>query len=704
MSESTEKLFALLPAIHRLRDAERNGPLRELLDIIAGQNDVLEEDLAQLYDDQFIETCAPWVVPYIGDLIAYRSLHHQVPAIGSPRAEVANTIVFRRRKGTAAMLEQLARDVGGWPGARVVEFFQLLATTQFMNHIRIENGLTPDLRRWGQLERLDTPFDTLAHSVDTRRIASGEGKHNIPNIGIFLWRLSAHRLRLSPACRLDAQRFLFSPLGNNAVLFTREVREKNITHLAELINVPNPISRRQLREALADYYGPGKSILVEGFALANVTVCNLSDSSGAWAHIPAPGKIAIDPVLGRLAFGDAQASLPLVTFHHGFSANMGGGEYEREQAFARPPQPVSAVAMPAKIQDAIAARTGGDAIQIEDSGRYEEALALAVQPGERFELRSGNEHRATIILRGEFVISGGDEHAEVALNGLLIAGGGIRVSGKLKTLRLSHCTLVPGLSLQNDGSPEHPQAPAIVIETSGVRLEIDHCITGALQLHPLARARITDSIVDATDSSGVAVAAPESLVAGALPATGVLPPAAGTLRLEESTVIGKIHVDQLELCSNSILVARTAVGDGWPASILVARRQTGCVRFSFLPEDARTPARYRCQPDLEIAAQIEAAAKAAHTTPHNLPAALRTALRREVVAWLAPAFVSLRYGEPAYGQLRTSVPRQIREGADDEAAMGAFHDLFEPQRATNVRVRIEEYLRFGLEAGVFYVT
>ena len=43
-------------------------------------------------------------------------------------------------------------------------------------------------------------------------------------------------------------------------------------------------------------------------------------------------------------------------------------------------------------------------------------------------------------------------------------------------------------------------------------------------------------------------------------------------------------------------------------------------------------------------------------------------------------------------------------GADDEAEMGAFHDLFQPQRESNVRTRLREYLRFGLEAGIFYST
>ncbi|HEU0011858.1 MAG TPA: hypothetical protein VFT34_18735, partial [Verrucomicrobiae bacterium] len=156
MSDETNSLFDLLPSIHRIRDAEQGGPLREGLEVMASLADVLAEDLEQLYDDLFIETCADWVVPYLGDLIGYRSLHHKSPRLGSPRAEVANTIGYRRRKGTAAMLEQLARDVTGWP-AKVVEFFQLLATTQFMNHVRLHSTLTPDLRRWDQLESLDGP-------------------------------------------------------------------------------------------------------------------------------------------------------------------------------------------------------------------------------------------------------------------------------------------------------------------------------------------------------------------------------------------------------------------------------------------------------------------------------------------------------------------------------------------------------------------
>ena len=69
-----DRLMSLLPAVYRNRDAER-GELRTLLTVVAREIAVVEEDLAQLYDDQFIETCADWVVPYIGDLLGTSPLY-----------------------------------------------------------------------------------------------------------------------------------------------------------------------------------------------------------------------------------------------------------------------------------------------------------------------------------------------------------------------------------------------------------------------------------------------------------------------------------------------------------------------------------------------------------------------------------------------------------------------------------------------------
>jgi len=127
------------------------------LTVIAEQIAGLEDDLAQLYDDQFIETCADWVVPYIGDLLGVRLLHPVSAGTYNPRTYVANTLAYRRRKGTAAMLVQLVHEVTGWQ-VRLVEFFERLATTQHVNHPRLAPAATVDLRR-GQSLRLVAEAD-----------------------------------------------------------------------------------------------------------------------------------------------------------------------------------------------------------------------------------------------------------------------------------------------------------------------------------------------------------------------------------------------------------------------------------------------------------------------------------------------------------------------------------------------------------------
>lgn len=659
MSFDAQRLYELLPAIYRIRDAELGEPLKDLLAVIADQIGVLEENLEQLYDDQFIETCAQWVVPYIGDLIGYRALHDVVPKTGSERAEVAHTIGFRRRKGTATMLEQLARDVTGW-NARVVEFFQLLGWIQYMNHIRPASFYAPDLRQWEALERLNTPFDTVAHTVDVRRIATGQGKYNISNIGIFLWRLNACSLTRSPAAQVDARRFLFDPLGRDVQLFTRPKPEVEITHLAEPINVPNPISRRVLDQYLALDYGSAESIYLEGIDGSVIDACNLSDAGGGtWAHTPPPGRVAIDPVLGRIAFGDAQAQPPLVTFHYGFSANMGGGEYDRSDTLDALLTPIVTVPTPkATIQGALTDVVSGGVVEISDSGRYVETPFIAVDAGQRLELRAADEHRPALVLAGDLKISGGAQ-SEATLNGLLIAGGALRVAAaagnQLQRLRLRHCTLVPGAQ------------PGLVVEIADVTVEIDHCIVGGLRIAEGAHVQITDSIVDAMSETGVAFAQADGVSAG------------GALQVVDSTIIGKIHTLELELASNSIFMAALAAGDPWTVPVGTPlrseKKQSGCVRFCHVPWSAIVPRRYRCQ-----------------------PASASDALR------VRPQFTSLRYGDPGYGQLAQRTAVEIRTGADDEAEMGAFHKLYQPQRETNLRVRLEEYLRFGLEAGIFYVT
>jgi hypothetical protein len=91
MSLDADALYALLPAVYRTRDAAAGGQLRALFGVLAAQSDLVAQNIGQLYDDQFIETCAPWAIPYVGDLIGYNAVY-ELAGVTDSRAEVANTI------------------------------------------------------------------------------------------------------------------------------------------------------------------------------------------------------------------------------------------------------------------------------------------------------------------------------------------------------------------------------------------------------------------------------------------------------------------------------------------------------------------------------------------------------------------------------------------------------------------------------------
>jgi hypothetical protein len=85
-------------------------------------------------------------------------------------------------------------------------------------------------------------------------------------------------------------------------------------------------------------------------------------------------------------------------------------------------------------------------------------------------------------------------------------------------------------------------------------------------------------------------------------------------------------------------------------------------------------------------------------------AELTQAERAPVLARVRPAFTATRYGHPGYGQLSLGCPPEITTGAEDGSEIGAFSGLRQPQRETNLRVRLDEYLPLGLRPALIYVT
>ncbi len=683
-SFDTDGLYDLLPAWIRVRDQAGNGALRALMGVIASQAQIIEDNLDQLYDDLFIETCEPWVIPYIGDLIGFRPLRPLGPGqSGGTRAEVANTIGYRRRKGTLAVIEQLGFDVTGWPTI-AVEYFTRLATTQYVrNHVRLGNTIV-DVRSPMTAIDINGAFDLPPRTLDVRRISSGRGRYNIPNIGVFVWRLAIYgggataqstpsQLSRTAARVKLAGQYSLDPFGDDVPLVNPPA-STDLFALAQRRNAPFPLARYPLyaeleaaRTAIAagtpaafDFFKDPAVFTVydaNGAAIpaSNLAVCDLSN----WTVPTEVGiRASVDPVLGRLVFAEPAPALTddiRVTCAYGFSGPYGGGAYARALDDG---EPLKADVVIGDFAAADLSMAKNQIAEIADSGLHAGNVTLSPDAN-RLIIRAADFARPVIV--GDLAIVAVPQ-AKIVLRGLGISGG-ITLSGAGPiTLVLEHCTVRGPISWPIAG---------------GGILTVDHSLCAALQINEAVDVVVMDSAVDAGTESVSAISAGGGAECG-------------VLTIARSTVIGTVFAREVPLLENSIC-------DG---VVTVMRRQNGCVRYSYVAPGSLTPQRFACQPDTAVDAAI---AKALIADP-GLSLAQRNALTADMQTRTVPQFTSRAKGAPGYLQLADGTVDAISFGAEDGDEMGIFFALYGPRREENLKFRIDEYIRIGLEFGVIHST
>lgn len=336
------------------------------------------------------------------------------------------------------------------------------------------------------------------------------------------------------------------------------------------------------------------------------------------------------------------------------SANIGGGIYPRDVA---PPAGVRIYRVRKLCTDGefptitqalaqwSADKQGAAAplaavIEIADSGTYHEAPHLHLAQGEQLQVRAANMARPVLRMfdyqngvREQLHISGAPGSCLV-LDGMLVAGGGIEVDDDVAAasqaafqVTLRHCTLVPGWDVDSACMSPWRGKASVLLRAAGVAFRVDHSIVGPIlvaHVGSMLALQVVDSIVDAGHPAGLAITD-----AG----YGSAPAKASFVR---STVIGLVQVQEIALAENSVFLG----------PLLAVRRNVGSVRFCYLAQGSRTPRREDCQPG------------AAHEEER-----------------VRPRYRSLRYGTPGYGQLAQECAVEISCGADDDAGMGAFHEL-----------------------------
>ena len=685
-----DELYALLPAFIRLRDHTEGGSvLQAIISVIAAQAQVVSAGLDQMYDDLFIETCDPWVVPYIGDLIGYRPLRALGTATTS-RAEVADTIGYRRRKGTLGMLEQLAVDVTGWP-AVAVEYFERLATTQYVrNHLRPTNAMVEVRDPMTALD-IGGAFDAAPRSADVRRIASGRGRYNIANIGVFVWRLKPYPTNPTtdpslspPAGTAGPHRYTFDPFGRDvplvnppppatspgAATFSLVARPSlpfpllryplyaTPTHLP-VEPYAQEINHRSPPDAATPMSPFGINVGAVRQSWSSIEICDLE----TWTPPTDPGiVVSVDPERGRLVFATPPTEPVTVDYTYAFSGDYGGGTYARplssDESTIESGLPQNPAIMVAQSQQL--ATIGQGFVSITDSGIY--TLGdVALSPQARGQIVvAGADFQRPIWSAGVGIMAA--DNASITVRGLGI-GAKVAVSGTGPlNLQLVHCTILGGV--------DWPTGVA-------GNLTVDHCLCGPLTVNADVDVTVTDSLIDAGSDTTAALAS----TGGA---------SAGSVSASRCTVIGTVAARDIALLEDSIVTG----------TITSQQRQVGCVRYSYLPVASETPRRFRCQPDLAIDQAVGAAES---QNPGLTPAAINQ-ITQSIEASLLPMFTSRVPGQPGYGQLADATPDEIRYGAEEGNEMGVFFALYGAIRESNLSFRLNEYLRIGLEVGVIHAT
>ncbi len=722
----TDRLYDLLPAAIRARDADVGEPLRALMAVLAGEIEAIEADIETMWDDWFVETCEPWLVPYLGEALGVRGLR-DVDAHGfSLRGHVANALDRRRRKGTIAATEQLARDVTGYP-ARAVEMFSLTASTPHVNHVRATGGGgtvpgTVDVRRPADMQLVAGPFDPFAHTPDVRPMADGVVRHNLPNVEVFLWRLRSYELsdvtaRVDPG---DDQWYRFEALGRDRPIFTLPVGEQSIVTLAGPEHVPRPMPRLELASFGPDADWPiavrTEVTTVGGTVVTELTpqVCNLADVGGALpTRSPSTADVVlVDPENGRLVVHADVVIGPdpvevVVDLVHGWPGDVGAGPYDRndradrderlglagaqtvrfQRGVARHPAVVGTETIVQTLEEAVVQwnafiagvpaadrpATAGMVVVMDSRTHAAPTTEIALPDGSSLSIVAGSWPRTEVdgvLDRHTGVVDASRIRphvlGDIAAAGQ--AGAGAASAGGLVLDGL----LIEGSVRIGAGDLEQVVARSCTITgvPGAIGVASDPGATNAQTAVVLDR-----SIVRSVRSEGpiARVAMLDSFVGDG--DTAVDAPGAD-LDASESTLYGGVRCQ--------VLVAQNCVfdeGTGDPSSYRITQTQEGCVRFSHVPAGASTPRRYRCQPDLAVEAI---------TDPTE---------RTRVIRSIHPT-LDFDLADAGFGLLGATSSPALRTAGSGGLEPGVWHHLQHARRLANLGIALDQDLRFGLDTGL----
>jgi hypothetical protein len=753
-----QRLFELLPQHHRNRDPENGRQLEALIALLGDELKIVERDIDQLYDNWFIETCEPWAIPYLAALVGARALRDIGGGEAGLRAFIANTLGYRQAKGTAAALEQMARDVTGWPIV-AVEFFQRLIWSQHANHVRPEALGTASIRDAEAARAAHGPFETACHSAAAGPAGGWSGRYNIPHIGLFVWRLDAFPMGFlsneaagylgGPQPRASAHGpglLSFDPLGADRPLHNRPKPDLSIaTRVTERV-VPAPLDRRLLHRDLnglrAGELGAGRwfddlpvvRVRLDGATLPpeKLYCCNLElvdDGGGGftWSRPANAGEVLFDPELGRLSLNVADEGKPIETVHaYAAPFDIGGGPYDRSESVAEWSKAFFPEGEPTPWRIGVSSRTEDKTNDPDQGGPVVESLAAALQrwnadaaPGMRGIITVFDNASYTANLTSptrRIRIPPGARLAIVAAAWPLATfPGGIArrdqraVSAIHRRPHIFSDIWVIGESGAPGDEPGSLILDGLLVEGEvSIRpgalgaLDLNHCTIGA------SASGLTRGVKVAGGNEGLVVA-----LRGTIAGNVVMGAAGGGLTILNS-IVGEdrtagenpdamaiaVNAPEADLeIASSTLFGRCQVRSIEAENSIFVGRAEAAHRQSGCVRFCYAPLSSRVPRRYRCAPDLALEAES-----ERLGRDLTVAERKSVAGKSSPRFTQSAFPDSAFGQLSINCPDAIRSGAFGGAEMGAGFMLREPFRRANLADALQEYLPFGLDAAPLYLS
>jgi hypothetical protein len=568
-----DRLWALLPAIYRTLDTGptpgANGPLRELVNRIGAQAAVVRRNIDRLSENQSIELCDDWVIPYIGDLVATRIV--SCLDADAQRIDVAKTIYYRRRAGTLGILEELAADIATID-ARCVEFFRRLGRTrhqfdpplsyQIENPIsgpvgfrdgalEIAEGLigsysgTPaggfaDLRNRYAASNTGNAFDEFSYTADLRQPIESLGWYNIRNLGVFLCWLTAFPIAAAtPVSSGDETPcFTFDPSGRDIPLFAISQRAAT-SETADQFWGENWISPSEWVLPVAIRQTLWNQLLLSGtpqYLYGDSFWVGLM-AGGVSAPLAVSG-LTIHPQRGRFSGAPPDPNLT-VNYCFGLLLAIGAGGYNddilTDLQLSAPNPTVSGGAGGPGLNPSLLTLSAGtvDAnLQIADSLTYTgPTQTLTVPAGTTVAFTSASGQRPVLRWAGAapgattWTIIGDGGGATrtptvLVLEGIWFTGADIVLQGTFDAVYLRMVTLDPGTSgaantpptLYDSAIDNQLLYPTTLwIEGTVTTLTIERSITGPIRTRNggvVVRLNATDSVIQSIPSHAVTTAVP----------------------------------------------------------------------------------------------------------------------------------------------------------------------------------------------------